>query len=50
LEAFGAFIDAFYTPFWAAYGMIRQIRFQNRQNIEKNVPEKEKKYKMLYLT
>jgi hypothetical protein len=30
--------------------MIRQIWFQNRQNIEKIVPENEKKQKMLYLT
>ena len=30
--------------------MIQQVWFQNRQNIEKIVPEKEKKHKMLYLT
>jgi hypothetical protein len=30
--------------------MIRQIWFQNRQNIEKIVPRKRKKHKMMYLT
>jgi hypothetical protein len=30
--------------------MIRQIWFQNRQTIEKIVPRKRKKNKMLYLT
>jgi hypothetical protein len=30
--------------------MTRQIWFQNRQNIEKIVPRKRKKHKMLYLT
>jgi hypothetical protein len=30
--------------------MIQQIWFKNRQNIEKIVPENEKKHKMLYLT
>ena len=30
--------------------MIRQIWFQNRQNIEKKGPRKRKKHKMLYVT